>query len=100
MPRCLPSKAPKNTALHNPARIQTRSVLDTRNTSGSGESEIGRSNPSLGRRSWGDDINGLDSEGVGALECIDGAQLRERSRRGYFMGKGKGFYYEKGDARV
>jgi hypothetical protein len=79
MPLCLPSKAPKSTALHNPARIQMRSTLDTRNTSGSGES--GHSGLSFARWAWGDDINGLDSVGVGALDCIDVAQLWERSRR-------------------
>ena len=63
-------------ALHNPARIQIRSILDTRKTSGSGESETGaRSSASFARRLRGDDSNGLDSEGVETLEAIDGTQL-------------------------
>jgi hypothetical protein len=88
MPLYLPSRAPKNTAPHNPARIQIRSIRDTRKTSGSGVSELGRSSPSWSLR--GDDSSGLDSEGVETLGGIDGAQLWGEVGQNYRMGKGKG----------
>lgn len=78
-------------ALHNPARIQIRSILDTRKASGSGESGTGGlSSASFARLLRGDDSNGLDSEGVETLEAIDGAQLWGEVGQYYRMGKGRG----------